>query len=282
MEIQFTKMQACGNDYIYIDCMEKDLTLTSKQVTYLSNRNFGIGGDGVILIQKSKKADFKMKMYNSNGSCSGMCGNGLRSMAKFLYVYQKTKKSNFTIETGQKIVQAVLHFNPKKEVEEVSINMGKPLLKPEEIPILYKKDLEKIIEQPLEIEKQIFYITTVNMGNPHVVLFVDDVNHFDVCKIGSLIENHSFFPEKTNINFVSVLGKNLLRQRTWERGAGETLACGSGACSVLVASCLTRRTDRKVKINLRGGNLTIEWLENNEILMKGKAEIVFEGRIKIS
>ena len=277
--MKFTKMQACGNDYIYIDCTKKQINLSKEKIKTLSNRNFGIGSDGIILIKLSEKADFKMEMYNSDGSYSAMCGNGLRSVAKFVYFYKLTTKQDITIQTGDKVIKAKLHINEKDEVKKVSINMGKPFLKPAQIPTLYETNKDFIVNEPLNIENYTFYITTVNMGNPHVVIFLDNLDEIDINKIGKKIENHPLFPEKTNVNFVSITGKNTLEQKTWERGTGQTLACGSGACSVLVASYLNKKTDRKVSISLMGGILEIEWLENEEIIMTGPAEIVFEGNI---
>lgn len=278
--IHFKKLEGIGNDYIYIDSTKEDIRLTSEQIQKLSNRNFGIGSDGVIFIRPSQKADFLMDMYNSDGSYSEMCGNGIRCVGKYVYDFGLTHSKNPKIETGKGVLELDLELDSSGKVSMVTVDMGEPILEPSKIPVNWETN-SNIIEAPLNISNYNLQFTAVSMGNPHVVIFVDDSKNFPVREIGPLIENHSLFPKRTNVEFVTVLGQHYLFQRTWERGAGETLACGTGACAVAVAAHLTKRAGRKVKIDLLGGTLYIEWTSKGNIIMRGPATFVFEGNIEI-
>jgi diaminopimelate epimerase len=278
--IHFKKLEGIGNDYIYIDSTKEDIRLTSEQIQKLSNRNFGIGSDGVIFIRPSQKADFLMDMYNSDGSYSEMCGNGIRCVGKYVYDFGLTHSKNPKIETGKGVLELDLELDSSGKVSMVTVDMGEPILEPSKIPVNWETN-SNIIEAPLNISNYNLQFTAVSMGNPHVVIFVDDSKNFPVREIGPLIENHSLFPKRTNVEFVTVLGQDYLFQRTWERGAGETLACGTGACAVAVAAHLTKRAGRKVKIDLLGGTLYIEWTSKGNIIMRGPATFVFEGNIEI-
>ncbi|MBE7412422.1 MAG: diaminopimelate epimerase [Leptospiraceae bacterium] len=280
-KIFFTKMEGIGNDYVYIDATKEDIQLTPKEIQFLSDRNFGIGSDGVIFIRNSSNADFLMDMYNSDGSSSEMCGNGIRCVGKYVFDKKLTNKTNPKIETGKGILELELSLNTDKKVKSVTVDMGSPILTPSEIPVnLTGKD--PIIEREISINSFDLRFTAVSIGNPHAVIFVEDSDKFPVAEIGRLIENHSMFPRRTNVEFVTVKGKDHLYQRTWERGAGETLACGTGACAVAVAGFLTNRSGRRVQIDLRGGSLEIEWKESNNVIMKGPAKEVFTGEIELS
>ncbi|WP_061231737.1 diaminopimelate epimerase [Leptospira interrogans] len=278
--LKFTKMEGIGNDYVYIDSTRNDIRLTPEQIQKISDRNFGIGSDGVIFIRNSKQGDFMMDMYNSDGSSSEMCGNGIRCVAKYIYDHGLTSSKNPKIETGAGILEVDLKIGSGNKVDLVSVDMGKPALVPSQIPVVWKNE-ETIIDQPLEIGDKNLKFTAVSMGNPHCVIFVDDSDEFPVRGIGPLIERHSIFPKRVNVEFVTIRGKDHLYQRTWERGAGETLACGTGACAVMVAGNLTGRSGKDVQIDLRGGTLRIQWQESGNILMTGPAREIFSGEIEI-
>ncbi|MCE9501185.1 MAG: diaminopimelate epimerase [Leptospira sp.] len=279
-KILFTKMEGIGNDYVYIDATKNDLRLSDREIQFLSNRNFGIGGDGVIFIRKSGKADFQMDMYNSDGSSSEMCGNGIRCVAKYVYDHKLTANRNLKIETGKGVLTLDLDLNESGTVSYVSVDMGEPILLPSKIPVSWP-DENPIINQELEIAGQKLKFTAVSMGNPHAVFFTEDADKIALDDIGPEIEHHSIFPRRVNAEFVSIKGTDHFYQRTWERGAGETLACGTGACAVAVAAHLTGRAGRKVKIDLRGGTLFIDWLEKGNVIMRGPAKEVFTGEIEI-
>ncbi|MBM9579126.1 diaminopimelate epimerase [Leptospira sp. 201903070] len=278
--LKFTKMEGIGNDYVYIDATQTDVRLTPEQIQKLSDRNFGIGSDGVIFIRNSKQGDFMMDMYNSDGSSSEMCGNGIRCVAKYIYDHGLTNSKNPKIETGAGVLEVDLKIGSGNKVDLVSVDMGKPILIPSKIPVLWKNE-ETIIDQTLEIAGKNLEFTAVSMGNPHCVIFVDDSDQFPVREIGPLIEHHSIFPKRVNVEFVTVRGKDHLYQRTWERGAGETLACGTGACSVMVAGNLTGRSGKDVRIDLRGGTLRIQWQESGHVLMTGPAREIFSGEVEV-
>lgn len=280
MKINFTKMEGIGNDYVYIDATKNDIRLSPEQIQKLSDRNFGIGGDGVIFIRNSKTGEFQMDMYNSDGSSSEMCGNGVRCVGKFVFDHGLTKNQKPTIETGKGVLTLDLKTGNNGKVEMVTVDMGEPILKPSLVPIVWTGD-EPVINQVLEVQGKQYHFTAVSMGNPHCVIYVDDADAFPVREIGPLIENHPLFPRRVNVEFVSVRGKDHLYQRTWERGAGETLACGTGACAVTVASILNGKTGRSVKIDLRGGTLNIEWKENGSVMMTGPAKEVFSGEVEV-
>jgi diaminopimelate epimerase len=274
--MKFTKMHGAGNDYIYIEDFTNKITNPSKLSIKMSNRNFGIGSDGLILILKSKSADFKMRMFNSDGSESAMCGNGIRCFAKYVYEHGLTNREELDIETGGGIKHLVLKIKNKK-VSSVKVDMGEPMLMREMIPMLGEPGMA--VNETLHLPDGInFEITALSMGNPHVVIFVEDVKNFPVAKYGPVIENFNLFPQRTNVEFVQVINRKEVIQRTWERGAGETMACGTGASAVTVAGVLTRQTDRKLTVHLSGGNLKTEWNEkNNHVFLTGPAVEVFRG-----
>lgn len=274
--MKFTKMHGAGNDYIYIEDFKNRITNPSKLSIEMSNRNFGVGSDGIILILKSKNADFRMRMFNSDGSESAMCGNGIRCFAKYVYDHGLTDSEEIDIETGGGIKHLVLKVKDKK-VSSVKVDMGEPLLLREMIPMLGQPGM--VISENLHLPDGInFDITSLSMGNPHVVIFVEDVKKFPVAKYGPVIENFNLFPERTNVEFVQVLNRKEVIQRTWERGAGETMACGTGASAVTVAGVLTRQTERKLTVHLSGGDLKTEWNEkNNHVFLSGPAVEVFRG-----
>ena len=279
-KLQFTKMEGIGNDYIYIDATVDNIHLSKDEIIWLSNRNFGIGSDGVIFIRKSEKADFLMDMFNSDGSSSEMCGNGIRCVGKYVYDNHLTKNKNPKIETGKGILELDLEVGTDNLVSYVTVDMGEPILQPEKVPIVWK-DQNPVIDQNLVIEGITYKFSAISMGNPHAVIFVEDSDTFPVREVGPKIENNPIFPRRTNVEFVSIRGKNHLYQRTWERGAGETLACGTGACAVSVAANLTGRADGSVRIDLLGGTLYIDKTSSGHIIMKGPAKTVFHGEIQL-
>lgn len=276
--IKFTKMQGLGNDYVYIDCTKgnkiKDI---SSLAQFVSNRHFGIGSDGLILICSSDVADFKMRMFNYDGSEAEMCGNGIRCVGKFVYDKGLTTKTEVSIETLAGI--KVLKLNVEEgRVRTVKVDMGEPILEAKAIPVISDKELVKDLK--IKAEDKEFDFTCVSMGNPHAITIVKDVEKFDIEKYGSIIEVNEHFPRRTNVEFVEIINENTIKMRVWERGAGETLACGTGACATAVACNLNGYTKRKVNIELLGGVLNIEWNEhNNHVYMTGPATTVFEGII---
>ena len=269
----FTKMQGIGNDFIVINNLESKLLYDySKLSEYLCNRNFGIGADGVLFIENSKDADFKMKIFNSDGTEAEMCGNGIRCFAKYLYDNKISDKNEVFIETLAGIKEVKLILEGKK-ILLVQVNMGKPCFDYEKIPVLYTKN-----EDVIKIEDKEVY--PISMGNPHVVCFVEKVQDIDIEKYGPLIENYKYFPNKTNVEFVEILDKNKIKVRVWERGVGETLACGTGACAAAVISYLKKGLDNKINVNLKGGSLKIEYNKVNDFVsLEGEAEKIFEGKI---
>lgn len=277
--MKFTKMQGAGNDYVYVNCFEETVENPADVAIRVSNRNFGIGSDGLILIMPSKVADVRMRMFNADGSESEMCGNGIRCVAKYAYDHGIVTKQEITAETGAGILTLQLFTNSDK-VEKVRVNMGTPRLSRAEIPMNGEGSLQ-VVNEPLNILHSTFNITCVSMGNPHCVIFVDDVAGFPVEKYGPLIENHELFPRRTNVEFVQVISRSEVRQRTWERGAGETLACGTGASAVAVAGVLNGLTGRQILNHLSGGDLELEWQENGPVFMTGPAVEVFTGEINI-
>jgi len=280
MKIQFTKMEGIGNDYVYIDATKEEIRLTPEQIQRLSDRNFGIGSDGVIFIRNSKTGEFQMDMFNSDGSSSEMCGNGVRCVGKYVYDHGLTKNKRPTIETGKGVLTLDLSTNDQGKVNMVSVDMGEPILKPTLLPIQWPGE-DPVINQMIEVKGKQYHFTAVSMGNPHCVIFVEDADNFPVHEVGSMIENHPLFPKRVNVEFVSIRGKDHLYQRTWERGAGETLACGTGACAVMVASVLNGKAGKKVIIDLKGGTLEIEWKVEGNIIMTGPAKEVFSGTVEV-
>jgi diaminopimelate epimerase len=273
--IKFTKMHGIGNDYLYIDARRKKIANVEKLAVAMSDRHFGVGADGIILILNSDVADFKMRILNADGSEAEMCGNGIRCFAKYLFDHGLTKKKKVSVETlaGVKYMNLYTRHN---KVDKVSVDLGEPILLRERIPM--KGDPGMVIEELLQVDGVKFNITAVSMGNPHCVIYVEDVKSFPVEKYGPMIENHPIFPKRTNVEFVQVVNDHEVIQRTWERGSGETMACGTGASAVTVAGVLTKRTGRKSVVHLAGGNLEIEWSESdNHVYLTGPAVEVFEG-----
>ncbi|MEE4253529.1 MAG: diaminopimelate epimerase [Desulfuromusa sp.] len=274
--MKFTKMHGAGNDYVYINGFEEQIDDPVALAKQVSNRQFGIGSDGLILILPSDVADVRMRMFNIDGSESEMCGNGIRCVAKYAYDHNLVDQLDITVETGGGILSLVMSAGSSGLVERVRVNMGQPRLKRGDIPMTGPAS-DQAVAISLEVSEQPLELTCVSMGNPHAVIFVDDVELFPVTEIGQLIENHICFPERTNVEFVQVLSPTEVIQRTWERGSGETLACGTGASAVTVAGVLTGRTKRKIINHLRGGDLELEWLENGSVMMTGPAVEVFSG-----
>lgn len=275
--IKFTKMHGLGNDYVYIDAINQKIENESSLAKFVSNRHFGIGSDGLILICKSDSADFKMRMFNSDGSEAEMCGNGIRCVGKFVYDKGLTDKTTVKIETLAGIKTLVLNTKDGK-VETARVDMGEPILEAEKIPVISKEQPVKNLE--LEAENKKFKFTCVSMGNPHAITIVENTKEFDVEKYGKILEVDKAFPKKANIEFAQIIDKENIKMRVWERGAGETLACGTGACATAVACNLNGLTDRKVNIELLGGTLNIEWNEkDNHVYMTGPAVTVFDGEL---
>ena len=275
--IKFTKMHGLGNDYVYIDAINQKIENESSLAKFVSNRHFGIGSDGLILICKSDIADFKMRMFNSDGSEAEMCGNGIRCVGKFVYDKGLTDKTTVKIETLAGIKTLVLNTKEGK-VETARVDMGEPILEAEKIPVISKEHPVKNLE--LEAENEKFKFTCVSMGNPHAITIVENTKEFDVEKYGKILEVDKAFPKKANIEFAQIIDKENIKMRVWERGAGETLACGTGACATAVACNLNGLTDRKVNIELLGGTLNIEWNEkDNHVYMTGPAVTVFDGEL---
>ena len=278
--MKFTKMQGAGNDYVYVDCFQERVEDPAAVAVKVSNRNFGIGSDGLILIMPSDKADVKMRMFNSDGSESEMCGNGIRCVAKYAFDHGIVATKEISAETGAGILTLQLVTGADGKVEKVRVNMGPPRLTRSEIP-MQGDPQEKVIDQPLNILHSTFNITCASMGNPHCVIFVEDVESFQVEKYGPLIENHELFPRRTNVEFVQIISRSEVRQRTWERGAGETLACGTGSSAVTAACVLNGLTEKKILNHLSGGDLEMEWGDDGNIYMTGPAVEVFSGEIAL-
>ena len=278
--MKFTKMQGLGNDYVYVNCFEEKIENPPAVARYVSDRHFGIGSDGLIMINPSEVADFEMEMYNADGSRGEMCGNGIRCVAKYVYDYGLTDKTQISVETLGGIKYLDLTVEDGKVVL-VKVDMGKPELKSDLIPIISEN--EKVIDEPIEVDGQVYHMTGVSMGNPHTVIYVDDVKNLDLEKIGPKFENHERFPKRINTEFVHCIDRNTVEMRVWERGSGETLACGTGACAVAVASILNNLTDTRVTVKLLGAHLQIEWdREKNHVFMTGPAKVVFDGVIDIT
>ena len=258
----------------------KRLRIQRQTAIQVSNRNFGIGSDGLILIMPSEKADVRMRMFNSDGSESEMCGNGIRCVAKYAYDHGIVAKTEITAETGAGILTLQMVPGTDGKIEKVRVNMGPPRLTRAEIPMTGEGTAE-VIAEPLKILDRTFTITCASMGNPHCVIFVDDVETFPVLTYGPLIENHELFPRRTNVEFVQIISRTEVRQRTWERGAGETLACGTGSSAVTAACVLNGLTDKKILNHLSGGDLEMEWAEDGNIYMTGPAVEVFNGEIAL-
>ena len=277
--MKFTKMQGIGNDYVYVNCLQETIENPSELAKKISDRHYGVGSDGLIMINPSDKADFEMEMYNADGSRGEMCGNGIRCVAKYVYDYGLTDKTSISVETlaGIKYLDLTVEDGT---VVLVKVDMGKPMLRPEEVPVVSEK--EEVIDEPITVDGQEYRMTCVSMGNPHAVVFIDqDVKEFPLETVGVKFENHERFPKRVNTEFVNVLDRHTAQMRVWERGSGETLACGTGACAVAVACALNGLTEDEVTVKLLGGDLQIKWdREKNTVYMTGPAEVVFDGEWK--
>ena len=277
--MKFTKMHGIGNDYIYVNGFEEKIEDSSALSMKVSDRHFGIGSDGLIIINPSKVADFEMEMYNADGSQGRMCGNGIRCVGKYVYDYGLTDKTQIAVETLSGIKYLELQVKNGK-VETVRVDMGEPILLSNEIPILSEND--EVLDEVIVVDGKDYRMTGVSMGNPHAVVLVEDVVNFPIEKIGPKFENHERFPERINTEFVRVVDRNTIEMRVWERGSGETFACGTGACAVAVACIRNGLVDRAVTIQLLGGDLFIEWNEqDNHVFMTGTATTVFDGEIAL-
>ena len=287
--MKFTKMHGIGNDYVYVNCFKEKMKKPEELAEMVSDRHFGIGADGLILICPSKKADVRMRIFNADGSEAEMCGNGIRCVAKYTYEHKLAKArkafsvpcqprcdASLKIETGNGILTLGLMTDDKNKVQEVCVNMGQPVLAASEIPVTLP--VKEVVEQPMQFQNRAFVMTCVSMGNPHAVFFRKDLATFDVEKFGPVIENHSIFPQRTNAHFVQIDNSSEFTMRTWERGSGITMACGTGACACCVAAVLTNRAERICTAHLPGGDLQLNWAEkDNCVYMTGPAVEVFEG-----
>lgn len=272
-------MQGIGNDYIYINCFEEKVNNPTELSIRLSDRHFGVGSDGIILIEPSDIADCRMDMYNADGSRGMMCGNGIRCVGKYVYERGIARKDVLTVETLSGVKTLRLDIDDGK-VGEIEVNMGSPVLEPGKIPATFPG--ENVINQPMTVDGKDYRVTCVSMGNPHCVIFVQDTKSLPIQKIGPVFENHPAFPERVNTEFVQVHSEHEVSMRVWERGSGETLACGTGACATVVACALNRKTGREVLVHLLGGDLNIRWDEAfNNVFMKGPAEFSFDGTVEI-
>lgn len=278
--MKFTKMQGIGNDYVYVNCFKEKVEDPGEAAIKVSDRHFGIGSDGLILIKPSEVADFQMDMYNADGSRGAMCGNGIRCVAKYVYDYGLTDKTSVSVETASGIKYLDLTVENGKVVL-VKVNMGAPILEAAKIPVVSEK--EQVINEPLLVDGKEYRITGVSMGNPHAITYIDDVKGLDIEKIGPKFESHPAFPDRVNTEFVKVLDDHTVEMRVWERGSGETLACGTGACAVAVASILNGYVkEEEVTVKLLGGDLKIYWdREENLVYMTGPAAVVFDGEIAL-
>ena len=274
--MKFVKMHGAGNDYVYVDCFRQTIGDPESLAREISDRNFGVGGDGLILIEPSKKADVKMRMFNIDGSEGEMCGNGIRCVAKYAFDHGLVDRTEITVETGAGVLPLIMYPNKHEHIDKVRVNMGPPRLSRGDLPMVGVAH-EQVINMELEILDRTFEVTCVSMGNPHCVIYVDDLANFPVKRYGYAIENHELFPQRINVEFVEVISPNEVRQRTWERGSGETLACGTGSSAVTVAGVLTGRTKGKLLNHLTGGDLEMEWDGKNEVFMTGPAVEVFSG-----
>lgn len=277
--MKFTKMQGIGNDYVYVNCFQEKVENPNELSKIVSNRHFGIGSDGLILIKPSTIADFKMDMFNADGSQSEMCGNGIRCVGKYVYDYHLTDKTSVSIETlaGIKYLDFIVEDG---KVALVKVNMGNPELIPDNIPVVAEGN--QVVSQPIEVDGRIYKMTCVSMGNPHAIIYMEDVKNLEIEMLGPKFENHNRFPKRTNTEFARIIDRKTIEMRVWERGAGETLACGTGACATAVASMLNEYTDDEVTVKLLGGDLNIKWdREAGNVFMTGPATVVFDGEINL-
>ncbi|MBQ8924613.1 MAG: diaminopimelate epimerase [Lachnospiraceae bacterium] len=282
--MKFTKMEGLGNDYVYVNCFEEKVENPSELSIKISDRHFGVGSDGLILIKPSDIADFTMEMYNADGSQSEMCGNGIRCVGKYVYDYGLTDRENITVETLAGIKYLKLFVEDGK-VSKVTVNMGAPILEPDKIPVnisMLSEGMDMVKDYPITVAGKEYNTTCVSMGNPHSVVFVDDTDTFPLEDIGPEFEKHDFFPSRVNAEFVQIVDRSYAKMRVWERGSGETLACGTGTCASVVAAVLNGLTDDEVTVKLLGGELLIKWdRDENVVYMTGPAKVVFDGVIEV-
>ncbi|HIT89009.1 MAG TPA: diaminopimelate epimerase [Candidatus Merdenecus merdavium] len=275
--MKFTKMHGIGNDYVYVNCLKETVKNPQETARFVSNRHYGIGSDGLILIKPSEVADFTMDMYNADGSRGAMCGNGIRCVGKYVYDYGLTNKTSLSVETKSGIKYLELMVENGK-VLEVKVDMGSPILTAKKVPIIYDK--EQVIHEPVVVEGNTYHLTAISMGNPHGVVFMDNIDDLKIEEIGPGFEHHTMFPEGVNTEFVQVIDRKHVKMRVWERGSGETLACGTGACAVVVACILNGFTEDEVRVSLLGGDLFIRWDRTLDIVyMTGSATVVFDGEL---
>ncbi|GAB4130903.1 diaminopimelate epimerase [Thermopirellula anaerolimosa] len=275
--MRFVKMHGAGNDYVYVDCFQEKLPQPPAELApKIADRHFGVGGDGLILITPSEVADARMRMFNADGSEAEMCGNGVRCVAKYVYESGISRNNPLRIETGRGVLSLDLLLEMNR-VHKVRVNMGEPILKPGDIPTTLAEGLERAVNCPLEVDGKTLPVTCVSMGNPHCVIFVEKLTDDLVHGLGAAIERHPAFPRRVNVEFVRVESAGAVQARVWERGSGETLACGTGACAVCVAGVLTGRTNRRISVRLPGGVLDIEWSEQGPVFLTGPAVEVFRG-----
>lgn len=279
--MKFTKMHGIGNDYIYVNCFEEKVDNPEKVSIYVSDRRKGIGSDGLVMIMPSDKADFRMRIFNADGSEAMMCGNATRCIGKYVYDKSLTDKTEITLETNSGIKYLTL-FPENGKVEFVEVDMGKAILTPKDIPV--NSDKERFISEPVEVDGKEYKITCVSMGNPHAIVYMDDINNLELEKIGPSFENHKLFPDRINTEFIEVIDSQTLKMRVWERGSGETFACGTGACASVVASVLNGycNHDEEVTVHLRGGDLKITWNSDGTVIMKGPAALICDGDVDVS
>ena len=279
--MKFTKMHGIGNDYIYVNCFEEKVDNPEKVSIYVSDRRKGIGSDGLVMIMPSDKADFRMRIFNADGSEAMMCGNATRCIGKYVYDKGLTDKTEITLETNSGIKYLTL-FPENGKVEFVEVDMGKAILTPKDIPV--NSDKESFISEPVEVDGKEYKITCVSMGNPHAIVYMDDIKDLELEKIGPSFENHKLFPDRINTEFIEVIDSHTLNMRVWERGSGETVACGTGACASVVASVLNGycNHDEEVTVHLRGGDLKITWNSDGTVIMKGPAALICDGDIDVS
>lgn len=279
--MKFTKMHGIGNDYIYVNCFEEKVDNPEKVSIYVSDRRKGIGSDGLVMIMPSDKADFRMRIFNADGSEAMMCGNATRCIGKYVYDKGLTDKTEITLETNSGIKYLTL-FPENGKVESVEVDMGKAILAPKDIPV--NSDKERFISEPVEVDGKEYKITCVSMGNPHAIVYMDDIKDLELEKIGPSFENHKLFPDRINTEFIEVIDSHTLNMRVWERGSGETFACGTGACASVVASVLNGycNHDEEVTVHLRGGDLKITWNSDGTVIMKGPAALICDGDIDVS
>ena len=277
--MKFTKMHGCGNDYIFINCMDEVVTQPEQLAKQLSDRHFGIGGDGLVLIKESQVADYKMEMYNADGSRGEMCGNAIRCIGKYVYENKLTYRTTISIETLAGIKTLFLSVNAHGVVD-IMVDMGSPILSPGLIPVCSEKGI--VIDEQITILGEDYRMTCLSMGNPHAVVFVEDVRTLNLNRIGIPFEHNLRFPNRTNVEFVQIMDENNIKMRVWERGAGETLACGTGACAAVVAGILNQKLANEVVVHLKGGLLKVRYdTKENIVYLSGSATKVFEGVIEL-